>query len=372
MTERPFHRLQEIEVLRAIAVLGVVLHHIRGNLFMAPHHLFDLVTSHLVYANGVDLFFAISGFVIARGLLPALAACDRARGFQSVTVAFWIRRAWRLLPSAWLWLAVILLASWIFNRSGVFDTVGVNLWATAAGVLDYANFRFADTFMRRAYGASFVWWSLSLEEQFYFLLPLLALAFRRFLPWMLLALWAVQFPLPRTPLLAMTRTDAILLGVLLAYWETHPSFDVAGRLLRRAPWPVRLATVAILFLALGVLGTWNTFWDRFDIGLTSLVCGVLVFLAAQNKSLLIAEGPARNIMVWLGGRSYGIYLVHIPVFFALRECMFRIGQPVGEWGLAGVAICLILLLAEANWRFVERPSRRYGARLAERWRGDGR
>ena len=69
-----------------------------------------------------------------------------------------------------------------------------------AGVAQYANFRFADSFYRYEYGTSFVYWSLSLEEQFYLLFPLMIVLFRKHLVWALLALVAVQLFTLRTPI----------------------------------------------------------------------------------------------------------------------------------------------------------------------------
>src|SRR5476649_2292342 len=112
---------------------------------------------------GVDLFFAISGFVIARSLIPALQGCSTRQEYWQQTRNFWLRRAFRLLPSAWLWLALMLLACVFINRSGAFGTLQANLQATLAGVAQYANFRFADSFFHYEYGTSFVYWSLSLE-----------------------------------------------------------------------------------------------------------------------------------------------------------------------------------------------------------------
>src|SRR4051794_16579675 len=114
-------RIDDIECLRAIAVLGVLIFHLQGVLFYwNPIWLGDIF-KHFASWSGVDLFFGISGFVIARSLLPQLAAGAGNPGLQRRTLmAFWTRRGFRLLPSAWLWLALIMLAVLLFNQSGAF------------------------------------------------------------------------------------------------------------------------------------------------------------------------------------------------------------------------------------------------------------
>ena len=156
----------DLEVLRGLAVIGVVIHHARDNLFTWSSPGLERLAVYFGGWVGVDRFFAISGFIIARTLLPQLQACDSQMSAARTTLAFWVRRAWRLLPSAWLWLALMLLGAVVFRDSGIFGSLRANLEATVAGFLHIANLRFLDTFMRTEYGASFVYWSLSLEEQF--------------------------------------------------------------------------------------------------------------------------------------------------------------------------------------------------------------
>jgi peptidoglycan/LPS O-acetylase OafA/YrhL len=360
-------RLPEIEALRGLAVAGVILHHSVGNLVLSQHRAFGWLMRHADYWTGVDLFFAISGFVIARSLLPGLRACRDTTAFFTVAGAFWIRRAWRLLPSAWLWLALCLLLSVAFNRSGVFLTPRANAWALLAGVFDFANLRFADAMFRYPYGASFAWWSLSLEEQFYLVLPPLAVLSGRFLPLILLPPLIWQFTSHRTLLLMVFRTDAILLGVLLACWEPLPSFRAAGTALGRLPAAAQHGMAAALVVALGVLGTHNPALNRYTIGLIALVSAALVFLAAQDSGLLLPAGRARAALVWLGARSYALYLIHIPAFFAAREIWFRLGVSPGDAVLALTGGVLLFAAAELNWRVVEQPLRSYGARLARRF-----
>src|SRR5690554_933284 len=190
--------IDDIEVLRGVAVIAVLIHHMKENLFPWLTTPLDPRGLDLQLWWGVDLFFVISGFVITRSALPALhqSTADKAL-FWRTTISFWTRRAWRLLPSAWLWLVLTLLLSIGFNQSGVFGSPATNLQAALADMLQYANARFADSFMVYDYGASFVYWSLSLEQQFYLLFPLLIFISRRWLAVVMIAVVIIQLPLER-------------------------------------------------------------------------------------------------------------------------------------------------------------------------------
>ena len=142
-------RISDIECLRGIAVVFVILFHAKLSLFFWKIPVWDhIVGNYLNFWSGVDLFFAISGFVIARTLLPTLRRCENSTEMVRAALVFWVRRAWRLLPSAWLWLVVMLGGSAFLNRSGLFDTFHTNFESTIAGMLSIANFRFSAGFQR--------------------------------------------------------------------------------------------------------------------------------------------------------------------------------------------------------------------------------
>ncbi len=353
-TPRP-HKLIEIEYLRALAVTGVIIHHAQGNLFTGQSRLAGWVMQRVDLSTGVDLFFAISGFVIGRSLLPSMSRTPHVSNFARVAGAFWLRRAWRLFPSAWLWLLVILAASAFFNRTGLFGSVETNIWATIAGIFDFANIRFAQAFGNYQYGASFAWWSLSLEEQFYLALPVLAFLCGRRLPLLLIPLILYQCQMQRSLLMMCLRTDAIMMGVLLACYENHPGILRVGRWLSGRPGSVKSGLTLLLLLG---LITHHHDVMPYGVGLIALFGTGLVFLASQDALFILGHSRLRGLAAWVGARSYALYLIHIPAFFATREIWFRWGDPSPGFGMAAVALMILITCAEANWRWIEQPIRR--------------
>ncbi len=370
-------RIDDIECLRAFAVIGVLIHHLQGPLF----YWFPLwqpawlgpIFKHLGFWSGVDLFFVISGFVIARSLLPQLASgTGGLRGQWRTLLSFWVRRAFRLLPAAWLWLGLILVAVVFLNESGAFGSLQANLWATLAGMGQFANFRFADTFMRSEYGASFPYWTLSLEEQFYIVLPIAAVLLRNKLVWLLVGAIVVQAILLRTPLSMSLRTDAFAWGVLLA-------IAYRGGIWRRME-PTALKSAAVRYLVVSGLITVLMLLTAENLGarlsrhisLVAIVCATLVWVASYGRGYICAEGRLKTVLLWIGSRSYAIYLAHIPCYFLVRELFWRIGYagnpppPYSSLVYAVTAMLLTGLLAEMNYRWVEIPLRDYGKRVAAR------
>lgn len=363
-------KIEEIEVLRGIAVMFVVIHHASDNLFTWTTPALSRFYTYFSGWFGVDLFFAISGFVIARDLVPRLRVSTSSDITARIVLAFWIRRAWRLLPSSWSWLAIILIASLAFNQGGAFGTFRINLEATVAGVLQVANVRFADVFMNRPYGASFVYWSLSLEEQFYLLFPFMIVLARRYLAHFLVALVFVQLFSVRTPVLMAFRTDALALGILLALWTQHSTYQLFKPAFL-AHWKVGALMLAGILLCMSILGSGSLSVVPIKVGLIALLSVLLVWIASYGSGLLCFGGPLKNLFVWFGGRSYAIYLIHVPVFFFIREVwnLIHPGQHAGSqyfYHFVITAALLICILSEINYRAIESPLRRKGAMIAAR------
>jgi len=369
-------RNSDIEVLRGIAVIYVVIFHAYGNLIPWRSPELSALFVNFGGASGVDLFFVISGFVIARTLLPKLDACANRRQFWVASLAFWIRRYWRLLPTAWLWIGIVLLCSVFLNSSGAFGTFKTNFESGLSAILQVANFYLAYTFgTPGGSGALFPLWSLSLEEQFYMLLPVLVLISGRWLPHILVAAVLLQLASSRSGLYEMLlRTDGLLLGVLLAIYSQTRSYaclepSILGRN-RLLAAPVLLA----LFLCLAVIGAESLKSVSHSTSIITLVSTALVFLASYDQDYIMRKGRAKNLLMWVGSRSYAIYVIHIPAFYLSREIWFQIGNPTSPKfnpayldQLIITAAILIVLLSELNYRFIELPLRLRGRKISKRF-----
>ena len=107
----------------------------------------------------------------------------------------------------------------------------------------------------------------------------------------------------------------------------------------------------------------------------ALISVLLVWIASYNDNLFM-PAPLRDLFVWLGARSYAIYLIHIPAFFLTREIWTRMNPETVAGPEAFVpyllsAGVLILVCSELNYRWVEQPLRRKGAAIADRMNNPG-
>lgn len=365
-------RIDDIEILRAVAVLLVVVEHAHGHLVTWKNDVFDFMFFYLRGGSAVDLFFAISGFVIARELIPRIRQCGTGGEFLTAVVSFWTKRAWRILPSAWLWLAIVLLASAAFNTSRAFGSFDATVAGAIAAVFQFYNLHFAHCLMRYDCGANFVYWSLSLEEQFYMLLPLVVFVSRRWLVPILIVAISLQMFSPRSLLMLGFRSDALLLGVLIAWWSGKPGFSaVEARLIGNSRF-MRLLVGGGLIVVLVAAAADQWVLATYRFGIVSLISATLVLFAAFDRGYFVPLGGLKEFLLWVGSRSYAIYLVHVPAYFATREIWFRIEPENTVFGANHAlpfiltATVLILTMAEINYRLLEMPLRRRGAAIAAR------
>jgi peptidoglycan/LPS O-acetylase OafA/YrhL len=168
------------------------------------------------------------------------------------------------------------------------------------------------------------------------------------------------------------RSDAILLGVLIAIWSTHPTYRVFEPVFLKNRSLVGLILFAGLVILLAAAGSVALHIVPFQAGLVALISAVMVIVASYNKNYFWPSGPFKQVMLWFGTRSYALYLVHFPAYAFTREIWYRL-QPPGTvftdrfWArFAYTAAILVVVSAELNYRLIEVPLRRRGARIAKR------
>lgn len=360
----------EIEQLRAVAICLVLTSHV---IWLSPF-IADRVTPLFQYASfgvGVDLFFCISGYVVAKSYCGYFDHYRSSGLFWPAARAFWLRRGYRLLPSAWLWVVLGIFCAQYFNRSGAFLDVEQNLKSALAIFSFTAN-------IAHMYGwlaPNNVYWSLSLEEQFYFLFPLFLLLIvgKRARIVALLLVIALQLPLSRDPFggvvaqyLASFRIDGFAWGVLVFMFSRSRRYEsLRPHWLRYKP----LALIAaLLLLCILVVVPARLYSLPAHMGLLAMIAALIVWVASYGQGYLFGYQGLTGVMKWMGERSYGIYLIHLPVFRLSHELTMRYLDAEGlSYSSAVVpflllfSVFLILVLADLNYRFVEEPMRRRGA-----------
>jgi peptidoglycan/LPS O-acetylase OafA/YrhL len=318
-------RLPALDGLRAVAVLGVIASH-----------------SGLIGLGwvGVDIFFALSGYLITGILLDAKAAAPGARDFF---VPFYMRRALRILPLAWL--MVVVMATIRGQWSGLPWYLGyvVNWLPASPPPRDLGHF-----------------WSLAVEEQFYTLWPALVFFASRRTLWrvsiglivldaalrLAVSIWPPEFATAQwRDLATFARADSLLAGALLAQRERHGGFGIWAR---RA-WPLCI-TAALLLVAVRLAERsavapallYNLKWPVVALGCGAGLLGVLV-----HRPRLLQWRP----LVWLGSISYGVYVYH-ALFGGWLHSHFTLAQaPI----IFALQLGLTLPLAVASWYLLESP-----------------
>ena len=345
---QPFQYTPTFDGLRGIAILCVLLAHV-SSVFKGGW-------------VGVDLFFVLSGYLITSLL--------RNEYYASGNISFgkfYVRRALRLVP-ALLICVTIANALWQFTPHYYRPN---RLLATLAGL-----FYFANLVRWPVLGLLQHLWSLSVEEHFYLVWPVIVsiLLFRvsprngtfclAITVFLLAALRIFVFHCKLTygPFVinsysfTLCRMDAILLGSLLALVLSHNT-NVKKRLKVNLHWSLGILLCLLATIVLFVPES-NVYWHNGGFILTNLLCLSIVAIAAINPNQPLLSS---NILRWIGRRSYGIYLYHFPIFLALGV-LIRENSPLNYLLVTALRLALTIFAAAVSYRFIERPVLRYKRR----------
>jgi peptidoglycan/LPS O-acetylase OafA/YrhL len=329
---------REIDGLRAIAVLPVILFHAGIDLFRGGF-------------VGVDVFFVISGYLITGIIIGDL---ESDKGFS--LYRFYERRARRILPALYLVMAVSTLFAWLLLIPDQLENFGQSLVATTLFANNILLAMTSDYWDITTELKPLVHtWSLSVEEQYYVLFPLfiaflwktarrpviIATAAMLVLS-LAVAEWGARSGNLGNFYLPFGRVWEIFAGSLCAYWHRHHAIaknDAAA-----------FAGLGMILVSVFAYSEATPFPSLYGV-LPVLGTALLVLFATSDGMVgrLLGWSP----FVWVGLLSYSAYLWHQPVFAFTRAFMKFRPEPVFLAALTP----MIFLLAYLSWRYLETPFR---------------
>ncbi len=336
----------DIQVLRALAVMMVVIFHLFPNQLAGGF-------------AGVDVFFVISGFLISSSLLRELQRSGRIQLSK-----FWAKRMRRLLPAAFLVIAATSIVAAIFvppftraefMSHGVASIFYFENWSLALSSSDYFSESNASPFQH--------FWSLAVEEQFYLIWPMLLL--------IAAVLAKPNFKLAIGALIATAGLTSFALAILLtnldpgaAYfnsftrvWQFAVGAAIAHFWLLKPP-SMRFAPfLSIAGLALiAVSAIWFDSGSQFP-GFSAVVpvagTALAIFAGLSGSPTWLARFYEFKPLQFLGQISYSLYLWHWPVIVLAPFVLNRATSNIEKPALLAIAIGL----AWATQKFVEEPAR---------------
>lgn len=325
---KPPSRLVEIDALRGVAAMAVVLFHYTTRF----HELYETKTSPILSISdghyGVNLFFIISGFVIFMTLERTTRPMD-----------FVVSRFSRLFPAYWFAIALTFLITHLLGLPG--KLVG---FSSAIG-----NVIMIHSFFKIPH-VDGVYWTLEVELLFYcgmFVLYrlqrlqqihgfLLALLMLRLVYFFMDRYFGIELPWTLSRLLILDYIPWFSLGISIYLGTSRHVLKT---------WIQPAVTAACAILTLFIV-------ESLFVALLAIFLGTAVFLAASGRAPLLRH----KVLVWLGSISYPLYLLHENIGWSIQLRLLEFGVPI-DVAIATTLLCS-LAIAGATTRWVEMPAMR--------------
>ncbi|WP_282348528.1 acyltransferase family protein [Pseudomonas sp. PS01301] len=344
----------EIDGLRSLAVLPVILFHAGFSLFSGGF-------------VGVDVFFVISGYLITSIILAEMTKGDFS------LLRFYERRARRILPALFVMLLVCLPMAWMWLDPPDLKAFSKSLAAVPLFSSNLLFWRESGYFDAAAEMKPLLHtWTLAVEEQYYLLFPLLLMAGWRLGRRTVVAILAVLALASLALAEHGARQESVAAFYLLhaRAWELLVGSFIAFYLARRprstaSSWHAQAGSLlGVAMIGYGVLAFDHaTAFPGFNALLPTVGAGLVILFAHPGNPVgrVLASRP----LVGIGLISYSAYLWHQPLFAFARNNSLVAPTPTTMLGLSGLS----LVLAWLSWRFVERAFRdRRHVPAARLWR----
>ncbi len=363
------NRIKELDGVRGIAIFLVLIWHyiacqVSSSILEASGgFLLDFLA---LTWSGVDLFFVLSGFLIVGILLDS-------KGSSGYFSTFYIRRILRILPLYFVMLLLfIVLSAYVSNE-----------WLFSPSLPLWSYFTFTQNFFMHGFGFGPNWlaitWSLAVEEQFYLFLPLMVWGLKRkqlgyvFLCLICMApIFRLIFNNLGAYVFPFARSDSILMGGLLAIIYRTP--EIKTVLVKNYGYLFGLFLIFLFgagVLTLDIPEVGNAFVHLWLGALYSLFLMMCTLRSGRVTDVLVAN----RFFVWLGLRSYGIYLFHQPVSGMVHQFLNGNVSPgfsnLQEFYATLFALIITFMVAELSFRFFESIFLSYGRKFRYERKGAG-
>ena len=361
-TSPPRGFVSELDGLRGIAILLVMTHRLWPRVGSLAQY--DGVAG--IGWIGVDLFFVISGFLIAGILLDTKGEPDYLRNF-------YVRRVLRIFPLFYLFIGGMLLTFPIltggFGHSAYLAKSGSPLWY----LLQLGNVPEGVLGKDPPYWLAPVW-SLAIEEQFYLSFPWLVRAIDRQRLAKVLVGFIALAPIVRTAaLLAVPQLDRFQYQFTLCRFDTIAAGCLLAVVVRMpADAQPRQRTLAIVAAAAAAIAVFTGLDRTTMFGRTLGYSVVALGFAATVLLVVRARGAARlawlrsSPLRYLGKICFGLYLLHRPADTIVGAFAHRLGIAGDAWWLIPTKMAAAVALATISWRMLEQPFLRLKDRFASR------
>ncbi|AIR68127.1 acyltransferase family protein [Dickeya fangzhongdai] len=315
-------RIADIDRLRAVAVLGTIYAHI-PTLWLWNIEALEFMRKFTNGYAGVVLFFVISGFVISKSLLPKFDTARFSSDKTDVIKEFFIKRFFRITPLSLFW---IFISYWVFYFTDPGLRIG-NLYAAIASALNFFN---VYTLINSQYQDLFgIYWSLSTEEQFYIVLPLLLIFAKSKKSRIIIISIAciinfIVYFFKSTPFAFMPIMFGMLWYFIFEIFKSkYPQSDAEHKGWQRVTFKIIALICIVLMFTFPNIQLKTNMNPGVYMALMSFVFTILVAIASMDKGYVINFKLTNAIVNWIGTRSFTIYLSHFPMIFLVRYVLMN-------------------------------------------------
>lgn len=339
--------IKEIQALRCWAIIFVIVNHLNMIIPSNYQHLYTKFRQIFHTSSGVELFFVIAGYFLMQYLSRQNlhAINERARLYLNLI----IKKIKRLSPALYFWAITILIMSVLTNNQELWLKPSIMIQKFLATLSYLRNFE--ESGRESYFGFP---WAVSLEFQFFVIFPIIYLTIGKSKSLLLSVGLCLLMTFYRfgDEYFWWFRFDGMLYGVLCYYIVN----DLIG--IDNLKSSFNVSKVSIFFISLILLfelASVFIYLINFPIlksSMASILSCIMLILALCNRNFFYPSIPIiKNIILWMGNRSYSLFCCHIPAWFIVKQTYISLNLDIRYMFL--VQLILMFVFADITYRLIE-------------------